>query len=599
MTPSIGLITCSQRSPRAGPQITTFIQSTILQSHPTANLTVIDLAEWNLPMYNEPGMPSYITSADEYVHEHTKAWSREIARHDAFIFITPQYNWGYPASVKNAIDYLFHEWKGKPALVIGVDGWKMRYVMNEVMEFDLLNHSDGLLPYIPFRRLDNSRRSPLNPPPLETITCDICILGGGSSGTYSAVRLKDAGKHVVVVEPNNRLGGHTETLYLPDDHYVDYGVEGVFSDELSKNYLRRLGVEWKSLLPSNKKTEYVDFTTGERVDPPAGVVNILLSTFHYRSAIKHWTGLLKGVYDLPDPVPEELLRPFGEFVEKHSLDAALQLIFLFAHTVGNILELPTLYAIQFFGVPHVDALLRGYITPRNGMDELYQEAGKELGRDVLLQTTAVETKRSDSGVDVTVQHANGTRKLIKARNLLITFPPIMEKLRGFDLDAVETEMFEKWVWRNYYVAVLNNTGIPDQISVINTDPKAGPGDLPHMPFDYLLQYMGAPGHLTSKLLGDMDFTAEDAKNLMASDFARMKAKGTYPIENPHIVAFGDHSPSAPIVSPEEIRNGFYRKLYALQGRRSTYYTGLTFCSDYSSLLWAYSDTVIEKMKWGM
>ncbi|RAL04438.1 flavin-dependent quinone reductase [Aspergillus ibericus CBS 121593] len=122
MSPLIGLITCSQRSPRAGPQITTFIQTTILTSHPTANLNIIDLAEWNLPMYNEPGIPSYITSADEYVHEHTKAWSREIARHDAFIFVTPQYNWGYPASVKNAIDYLFHEWKGKPALVVSYGG---------------------------------------------------------------------------------------------------------------------------------------------------------------------------------------------------------------------------------------------------------------------------------------------------------------------------------------------------------------------------------------------------------------------------------------------------------------------------------------------
>ncbi|OOF94492.1 hypothetical protein ASPCADRAFT_208167 [Aspergillus carbonarius ITEM 5010] len=137
MSPQIGLITCSQRTPRAGPQITTFVQSTILKSHPTANLTVIDLAEWNLPMYNEPGIPAYITSADEYVHEHTKAWSREIARHDAFIFVTPQYNWGYPASVKNAIDYLSHEWKGKPALVVsygGHGGGKAAAQLREVLE---------------------------------------------------------------------------------------------------------------------------------------------------------------------------------------------------------------------------------------------------------------------------------------------------------------------------------------------------------------------------------------------------------------------------------------------------------------------------------
>lgn len=39
-------------------------------------------------------------------------------KYDAFIFVTPQYNWSIPASLKNALDYLFHEWKGKPAGIV-------------------------------------------------------------------------------------------------------------------------------------------------------------------------------------------------------------------------------------------------------------------------------------------------------------------------------------------------------------------------------------------------------------------------------------------------------------------------------------------------
>ncbi|RAL06705.1 flavin-dependent quinone reductase [Aspergillus homomorphus CBS 101889] len=117
-----GLIVCSQRTPRAGLQISTFIHETIKQSYPAADIIVIDLAEWNLPLYNEPGIPSRITSADGYVHEHTKAWSREISHYDSFIFVTPQYNWGYPASIKNAVDYLFNEWKGKPAMIVSYGG---------------------------------------------------------------------------------------------------------------------------------------------------------------------------------------------------------------------------------------------------------------------------------------------------------------------------------------------------------------------------------------------------------------------------------------------------------------------------------------------
>jgi len=42
--------------------------------------------------------------------------------HDAFIFVTPQYNWSVPASLKNALDFLFHEWRGKPAGIVSYGG---------------------------------------------------------------------------------------------------------------------------------------------------------------------------------------------------------------------------------------------------------------------------------------------------------------------------------------------------------------------------------------------------------------------------------------------------------------------------------------------
>jgi len=63
-------------------------------------------------------MAAHINDRSEYTHAHTKAWSAEIASHDAFIFVCPQYNWGYPAAVKNAIDFLFKEWMGKKGMVI-------------------------------------------------------------------------------------------------------------------------------------------------------------------------------------------------------------------------------------------------------------------------------------------------------------------------------------------------------------------------------------------------------------------------------------------------------------------------------------------------
>lgn len=124
----IGVIVCSQRSPRAGLQITRFVHDTLKkyqETHPSptpCELHLVDLNDHPLPLYNEPGIPSQIHSSAEYKHEHTRAWSEFISSFQAFIFVTPQYNWGYPASIKNAIDYLFNEWKGKPAMVVSYGG---------------------------------------------------------------------------------------------------------------------------------------------------------------------------------------------------------------------------------------------------------------------------------------------------------------------------------------------------------------------------------------------------------------------------------------------------------------------------------------------
>ncbi len=79
---------------------------------------VVDLKDWRLPMDDEPGMPQ----AGEYEFEHTRAWSRKIAQSPAFVFVTPQYNGGYPAALKNAIDHVYGEWAGKPAMIVTYGG---------------------------------------------------------------------------------------------------------------------------------------------------------------------------------------------------------------------------------------------------------------------------------------------------------------------------------------------------------------------------------------------------------------------------------------------------------------------------------------------
>ncbi len=79
---------------------------------------VIDLADWALPMDDEPAIPA----TGRYAQAHTRAWSDKISSADAVIFVTPQYNWGYPAALKNAIDHLYREWRDKPAVIVTYGG---------------------------------------------------------------------------------------------------------------------------------------------------------------------------------------------------------------------------------------------------------------------------------------------------------------------------------------------------------------------------------------------------------------------------------------------------------------------------------------------
>lgn len=76
-----------------------------------AGFELIDLAEQDLPVFDEPLPPAY----GQYEQPHTRRWSETIARFDAFVFITPEYNRSVPGVLKNAIDFLYREWHDKAA----------------------------------------------------------------------------------------------------------------------------------------------------------------------------------------------------------------------------------------------------------------------------------------------------------------------------------------------------------------------------------------------------------------------------------------------------------------------------------------------------
>lgn len=103
--PTLLVVICSTRPGRIGRAIGDWFL-TQAEAHEGFKVAVADLAVVNLPLMDEPNHPSQ----HRYVHQHTRQWSATVAAVDAVVFVTPEYNYSMPATLKNAIDYLFVEW---------------------------------------------------------------------------------------------------------------------------------------------------------------------------------------------------------------------------------------------------------------------------------------------------------------------------------------------------------------------------------------------------------------------------------------------------------------------------------------------------------
>src|ERR1700712_3830071 len=114
---NLKIISSTVRPGRKGPLMARWIAE-IAKQHADFSVEVLDLGEINLPMMNEPHHPVM----KKYEHEHTKQWSAKIDEADAFIFVTAEYDYNYPAPLRNALEYLYHEWNFKAAGIVSYGG---------------------------------------------------------------------------------------------------------------------------------------------------------------------------------------------------------------------------------------------------------------------------------------------------------------------------------------------------------------------------------------------------------------------------------------------------------------------------------------------
>ncbi len=135
----IGIIMGSTRPGRKAEAVARWAYS-LASKRVSATYELIDLLEFHLPLLDEPNPPMM----GKYTKEHTLRWSEKIGGLDAFVFVAPEYNHGISGALKNAIDFLFHEWNHKAAGFIGYGSAggtraveSLRLVMGEILVADV------------------------------------------------------------------------------------------------------------------------------------------------------------------------------------------------------------------------------------------------------------------------------------------------------------------------------------------------------------------------------------------------------------------------------------------------------------------------------
>jgi NAD(P)H-dependent FMN reductase len=117
MSLKLQTIICSTRPGRVGPSVAGWFND-FAKRHGKFEPELVDLADFNLPLYDEPHHPRL----QKYTKEHTKRWSQSVAAGDAYVFVTPEYNFCPPPPFGNALNYLYVEWNYKPCGFVSYGG---------------------------------------------------------------------------------------------------------------------------------------------------------------------------------------------------------------------------------------------------------------------------------------------------------------------------------------------------------------------------------------------------------------------------------------------------------------------------------------------
>ncbi|OHE96494.1 hypothetical protein CORC01_08257 [Colletotrichum orchidophilum] len=431
---------------------------------------------------------------------------------------------------------------------------------------------------------------------------DVVIIGGGGSGAYAAVRLReDFGKQILVVEKTSRLGGHTQTWYDPATNKpFNYGVEAFTNISASVNFFARFNVSVKRPEWGQAQRLYADFRNGEVLNyttPSSDDVTSAMAKYG-----EQWNRyadlLLPTSFGFPtgDDIPVDLLLPWNEFAKKYHLEAVSPTIW---STVGVDLTKALMIDVWKSYYPTVT----GFAPASGDNSEIWHRVEELLGKDVMYESQVISTERSDNGVRLRVMGRDGAISQINAKRLLISIGPETMAKEVFSLDDHEVEVLSSTSGNRYYTGLVSHPSLPPQV-IVNTAPEGvGANYLAYPATPYLASFLykgnsSAGPIYRSLVIASKETGFEDAKSIVRNSLQKLMDAGTVvqgDVSKIDFKTFDDHGMLYRRWDAEQLRGGIVSQANALQGLRSTWYTGAYWMNNNAAMLWNTTDAILPKM----
>jgi hypothetical protein len=364
---------------------------------------------------------------------------------------------------------------------------------------------------------------------------------------------------------------------------------------------------------------YIDFTTGNRLThytPPPNSDRVA-ALQKYLAVAEQWDSIMQpGYWNFPSPenIPNDLLLPFSDFVAKYNLSAAVPQIFeTTGFGVHDLMNSLTMWVLRSFSTDFCRTLLglrTSFVPASNKNQELYDKILAYLGRDALLSTTVVSSSRSRNsrrGVTLEVKGTHGKQTIV-AKRLLVAMEPTLANMAPLILDAEESEVFSTCNYMTTYVGVVTHPSLPINGSLVNIPADAQPARwesaVPALPFQVRFDSYGPSNFFRVILAGDSSLSSQGAQELVYQALSNMLETGTLPNMGVSARAlkwlgFAPHGLVSAQASAADVRSGFIQRFNALQGHRTTWYTGAAWSVHLTTSTWLFTDTVLPLLVHGL